>query len=62
MLFRSYHVSISLHPAIAQAYRFTFSLRNESLEDILRLMSSIHPIGYTFYSSKEVSIYPLTKQ
>lgn len=59
---RWYHVSISLHPAIAQAYRFTFSLRNESLEDILRLMSSIHPIGYTFYSSKEVSIYPLTKQ
>lgn len=62
LLEKWYHVEITLHPSIAHAYSFTFSLRNESLEDILRLMSSIHPIGYTFYSSKEVSIYPLTKQ
>lgn len=56
-----YNVRIVLSGSIGQAYRFTFSLRNEPLEEILRLMASVHPIGYTYRDGDEISIYPQPK-
>ena len=53
-----YNVRIVLSGSIGQTYRFTFSLRNEPLEEILRLMASVHPIGYTYRDGDEISIYP----
>lgn len=52
-----YHVKITLDPAIADRFRYTFTLRHESLEEILRLMSRINPIDYTFDDENELTIY-----
>lgn len=43
-----YRVEITVHPSLKGKYKYTFVLRNESLEEILRLMSRIHPIAYQF--------------
>lgn len=51
-----YHVKIDLSPAISDSYRYTFTLRNEPLEEILRLMARIHPIKYTFMEENEITI------
>lgn len=52
-----YHVEIDLSPAVSDKYYYTFTLRNEPLEEILRLMSRIHPIKYAFNENNELSIY-----
>lgn len=52
-----YRVKINLDPAIANNIEYTFTLRNEPLEEILRLMARINPIGYTFNEDNELSIY-----
>lgn len=52
-----YHVEIELSPAISDKYHYTFTLRNEPLEEILRLMSRIHPIEYTFNEEDKLRIY-----
>ena len=52
-----YNVKIDLAPSVADKYRYTFTLRDESLEEILRLMSRINPIGYTFTDENELIIY-----
>lgn len=52
-----YHVKITLEPAIADKFRYTFTLRNESLEEILRLMTRINPIEYTFNDENELTIF-----
>ncbi|WP_291529204.1 FecR family protein [Bacteroides sp. UBA939] len=56
-----YHVKIYLDPAIADNIEYTFTLRNEPLEEILRLMARINPIGYTFNEENELSIYKSKK-
>lgn len=52
-----YRVKIDLDPTIADSIHYTFTLRNEPLEEILRLMARINPIGYTFNENNELSIY-----
>ena len=37
-------------------FRYTFTLRHEPLEEILRIMSRIHPIAYSFDEENVVTI------
>lgn len=57
ILSKWYHVKIDLSPVLSNKYHYTFTLRNEPLEEILRLMSRIHPIKYTFNEDNELRIY-----
>lgn len=57
ILSKWYHVKIDLSPSVSDKYHYTFTLRNEPLEEILRLMSRIHPIKYTFNENNELNIY-----
>lgn len=57
ILSKWYHVKIDLSPEVSGKYHYTFTLRNEPLEEILRLMSRIHPISYTFNENDELRIY-----
>ena len=43
-----YQIQIVIYPLLKDSYHYTFTLRNESLEEILRIMSRINPIEYTF--------------
>ncbi|MCD8182523.1 MAG: DUF4974 domain-containing protein [Bacteroides sp.] len=52
-----YRVKIDLSPTVSDDYHYTFTLRNEPLEEILRLMARIHPIKYTFSEDNELRIY-----
>lgn len=51
-----YNVQIDLDPTIAEKYAFTFSLRDEPLEQILRIMSRINPIIYDFDENNNLTI------
>lgn len=57
ILSKWYHVKIDLSPEVSGKYHYTFTLRNEPLEEILRLMSRIHPISYAFNEDDELRIY-----
>lgn len=52
-----YGVKIDVNSDIADTYRYTFVLRNESLEEILRLMAHINPMWYSFNNKNELMIY-----
>lgn len=56
-----YGVKIDVSPEIADTYRYTFVLHNESLEEILRLMAHINPMWYSFSSENELMIYQVEK-
>ncbi len=47
-LSRWYDIRIDISPALADNYAYTFTLTDEPLEAILRIMSRINPIVYTF--------------
>ena len=51
-----YNVKINLSPKIKDQFRYTFTLRHEPLEEILRIMSRIHPIEYSFDEENVVTI------
>lgn len=51
-----YDVQIDLDPDIAEKYAYTFTLRNEPLEQILRIMSRINPIAYSFDEKNKLKI------
>lgn len=53
-----YHVTIHLAPGLENKYTYTFTLRNEPLEEILRLMSFIHPVDYHFDEENILTISP----
>ena len=55
-LSRWYDVKISVEPEIAGLYKYNFSLRNESLDEILSLMALASPIGYTFRLDGSVQV------
>jgi ferric-dicitrate binding protein FerR (iron transport regulator) len=53
-----YNVDIKVDPHLANRYRYTFTLQNESLEEILRIMKRIHPqVNYSFDEDNALSIY-----
>jgi len=51
-----YNVKIKLDDRLNNKYLYTFTLRNESLEEIMRLMSRINPIDYSFDESNQLII------
>ena len=51
-----YNVKINLSPELKEQFKYTFTLRNEPLEEILRIMSRIHPIEYSFNEENVVTI------
>ena len=56
---RWYDTEIHIAPAIARNYAYTFTITNEPLEEILRIMSRINPIAYTFAKDNSVTISEL---
>lgn len=54
-----YRVKILVHPSLSQQYNYTFTLRDEPLEEILRLMSKIHPFAYQFDEDNHLHLTPL---
>lgn len=57
-----YNVNITLKPGLEQKYQYTFRLRSEPLEEILRIMARIHPIGYNFDEHNEVTIFEVERK
>lgn len=53
---RWYDVEIDVAPSLARNYAYTFTITDEPLEEILRIMSRINPIVYTFSENRSVSI------
>ncbi len=56
---RWYDTEIHITPALAHNYAYTFTLTDEPLEAILRIMSRINPIAYTFAEDNTVTISEL---
>ena len=56
---RWYDTEIHISPSLAHNYAYTFTITNEPLEEILRIMSRINPIVYTFSENDSVSISEL---
>lgn len=51
-----YNVEIEVDEAAASEYSYTFTLQDEPLEEILRLMNSINHIQYTFIDHDKLKI------
>lgn len=49
-----YSVQITIDPAIADNQAYSFTLRNESLEEIVRLLSRVNAINYQFTEKNEL--------
>ena len=47
-LSRWYDIRISVDPAIATEYVYTFTLGNEPVEEVMRIMARLNPIEYRF--------------
>lgn len=58
LLSKWYNVKIHLDPELRTDYKYTFTLKNEPLEEIMRIMSRIHPIGYKFNDENVLTILP----
>lgn len=56
-----YNVKIHLSPELPEEYRYTFTLRHEPLEEIMRIMSRIHSINYEFNDKNVLTISPKQK-
>lgn len=54
-----YHVKITVDPAVPDSQGYTFTINDESLEIILRIMARINPIAYTFDENDHVQITPV---
>ena len=50
---------IHITPALAHNYAYTVTITDEPLEEILRIMSRINPIAYTFAEDNTVTISEL---
>lgn len=51
-----YNVKINVDPELKEKYKYTFTLRNEPLEEIVRLMARINPISYAFDENNVLTI------
>lgn len=51
-----YNVKINVEDGLKDKYMYTFTLRNEPLEEIIRLMSRINPISYNFDEDNVLTI------
>lgn len=57
-----YGVSIEVDSLLMSEYSYTFTLRHESLEEVLRIMNKINPMEYTFIEPTEVTIKQYQKK
>lgn len=55
-LSRWYGVNIKIDPALSQKQYYTFTLQNEPLEEVLRIMARINAIEYRFDENNRVNI------
>ncbi|MCF0255077.1 MAG: FecR domain-containing protein [Bacteroides heparinolyticus] len=51
-----YNVEIELAPELADKYLYTFTLRDEPLEEIMRLIARINPVYYQFDENNKLLI------
>ncbi|MCD7977658.1 MAG: FecR domain-containing protein [Tannerellaceae bacterium] len=51
-----YRIQIEVDPDIADTQQYTFTIKDDSLEAILRIMSKINPITYSFEDENHVKI------
>lgn len=51
-----YHIRIEVDPAIADSLHYTFTIKDDSIETILRVMARITPISYTFDENNHLRI------
>jgi len=51
-----YSVDINIDPAIANNQSYTFTVRGESLEEIIRIMARINSIDYQFNDDKKLTL------
>ena len=54
-----YNIKINLDDDLRDKYRYTFTIRNEPLEEIIRLISRVNPISYCF---DEENVLIITKK
>jgi ferric-dicitrate binding protein FerR (iron transport regulator) len=53
---RWYNVDIRVDPSIAESQVYTFTVTDEPLETVLRIMSTINPLRYSFGEDRTVTI------
>lgn len=53
-----YNVKINVAPELAGKYLYTFTLRNETLEEIMRLMARINSVEYSFDEKNVLTVSP----
>ena len=51
-----YSVEIQVDPSISDRQSYSFTLRNESLEEITRLLSKVNTINYQFVENNKLII------
>lgn len=51
-----YNIEIEVDPDIARSQFYTFTIKDDSLDQILRIMSKINPITYSFEENDKVKI------
>lgn len=51
-----YNVRIKVDPRIAESQFYTFTIKDDTLEALLRTMAKINPIAYTFDNNDQISI------
>lgn len=56
LLSKRYGVKINVEDELQDKYMYTFTLRNETLEEIIRIMTRINPITYSFDDSNVLTI------
>ena len=56
-LSRWYNVEIEVDPQVSDHYAYTFTVREEPLEEILRLISKTNPVSYSFDGKRRIFIY-----
>ena len=56
VLSKRFDVTIQVAPGISEKYLYTFTLHDENVFEILELISSIHPIKYTFKNDGSIRI------
>ena len=59
LLSKRYGVKINVDDDLKDKYKYTFTIHNEALEEIIRIMARINPITYSF---DEDNVLTITKK
>lgn len=55
-----FDITIDVDPVIASEHQYSFTLRNETLKEILEIMAQINPMSYQFIDKCTLEIKPIT--